>query len=374
MKYLKTIFLALMIIFSLCAMCACISSNDTSKGPVTFTDMAGREVSLKAPANKVVLCNARFIQELAAIVGPDFVKHMAGMGTDLRTMESTTYEIYAAKYPEIKNIPEIGHFSTNNIDVEKIISLKPDVVFIQTWWLQSSKEVTSKLEAAGIPVVYIDFSDDPINGPPKSIEIMGKVMGREERAQEIASYYNKYVKLVQERISSTSSKPTVYIEMGNQPLTYGRTYGKIGWGNVVIGAGGDNITANIIQKMGVIEPEFLLSSDPDIIILTAMGGKGDDLNTFTLGYNIDRNNAKSVLEKYTGRTGWKNLKAVKNGNVYGIYHTYSIQMYNFYSLLSFAKWFYPEEFEDVNPDQVLEEFHKKFAVVDYSGTWSVKLD
>ncbi len=34
-----------------------------------------------------------------------------------------------------------------------------------------------------------------------------------------------------------------------------------------------------------------------------------------------------------------------------------------------AKWFYPEEFKDVDPNVALKEYHDKFMPIDYTGTF-----
>lgn len=371
-NYVLALFLLLLV-----SLAGCISSGSEADAaePIVFTDMAGREVTLDAPAETVVICNGRFVQEFAAVVGEDFVEHVAGMGYDFRMFDPSTYNVYLSEFPDLADVPEIGHFK-DSVDVEMIVSLQPDAVFIQTWWLDTSKEVADNLEAAGIPVVYIDFSDDPVLGPSGSLEIFGKVMGCEQRASEIVLFYMDKVDMVRDRIlSATSPAPTVYIEMGTAgPAVYGNTYGNIGWGALVSLSGGDNITGEVLQRMGKVDPEFLLETNPDIIIFTARAAGGDTGDTIVMGHGVSYTDTQSLLEKYVTRPGWDTLDAVHNGNVYGIYHSNSIQMYNFYSMICFAKWFYPEEFGDVDPDEILKDFYDLYSLVDYSGTWSVDID
>jgi iron complex transport system substrate-binding protein len=63
------------------------------------------------------------------------------------------------------------------------------------------------------------------------------------------------------------------------------------------------------------------------------------------------------------------LNAVKDHNVYGIYHGYCFSLYNFAVLQSFAKWFYPDQFSDLDVNAVLKEYHDQFLPIDYSGTF-----
>lgn len=72
---------------------------------------------------------------------------------------------------------------------------------------------------------------------------------------------------------------------------------------------------------------------------------------------------------FVQRPGWDTINAVKNHEVYGIYHGYCFSIYNFAALEAFAKWFYPDLFGDVDPDAVLREYHDRFMPIDYGGTF-----
>jgi iron complex transport system substrate-binding protein len=39
----------------------------------------------------------------------------------------------------------------------------------------------------------------------------------------------------------------------------------------------------------------------------------------------------------------------------------------------FAKWLYPQEFADLNPEATFKDFHDKFLPIDYSGTFWVSM-
>lgn len=350
-------------------------SSISEKEVITITDVVGREVELKAPVDKVVLANGRFIQEFAAIEGEDFATKVVGIGSDLLKFDKDIYDKYTEKFPEMKNIADIGHFSDGTFNVEKVISLKPDVVIIQSWFVKTAADAISTLENAGIPVVVIDFSINPIEGPPQSILLMGKIMGKEKRAADIADYFNKQVEIVFSRLEKIEkSKPTVYIENGGRgPSEYGKTYGNIGWGKMVKLAGGINIAENIVKNMGDIAPEYLLNENPDNIIIAGYSSERAP-NALKFGYHIKNEEALSLLKGHLNRSGWDSLSAVKNKKVYGVSMGHSIQIYNFVPLQAFAKWFYPEEFKDIDPEKNLKEFHEKFAVVEYSGTWMTSIE
>ena len=75
------------------------------------------------------------------------------------------------------------------------------------------------------------------------------------------------------------------------------------------------------------------------------------------------------------RNGWKDLKAIKNRNLYEFAHSTSRSIYGFYPALKMATIFYPKEFKGINPEAVLDEFFDKFMLLDSSiSTWMYNLE
>jgi iron complex transport system substrate-binding protein len=235
-------------------------------------------------------------------------------------------------------------------------------------------------------VVITDYGWDPIANPPKSIVIMGQALGKEERAQEIANYYNTQVNEVYDRIeaikqNSSITPPTVYLECGFRgPAQYGNTYLNHSWNLVIQAAGGIDIAAGTVHLnstytkfTGPLSPEYVLSSNPDIVIISGSYWITNP-GAMRLGYKTTTDQAQNLLDGFVQRPGWDTLNAVKNGQVYGIFHGFSFRIYDFASLQAFAKWFYPNEFQDINPEQNLKDFMNQFEPVGYSGTWMVDID
>ena len=343
------------------------------KETVTIVDLAGREVVLKLPVDRVILANGRFVREFSAICGDDFLNQLVGFGSDFEKFDIEIYNKYAEKFPKIKEIEKIGHFSEGGLNIEKIVSLNPDVVFIQKWFLKAAGETIDILDKAGIAVVIVDFSIEPIKGPYKSILLMGQILGKNERAEAIAKTYNEEIKKVFDTLSQiTKERPNVYVENGGRgPNEYGKTYGNCAWGNIVELAGGNNIAKDVIKgKMGDIAPEYLIETDPDNIVIAGYSSNGVE-GALKFGYDTKKEEARALLEAYTKREGWENLSAVKNGKVTGVAMGHCLQIDNFYSLQRLAKDFYPEEFKMLNPEENFKNFHDKYSVVEFSGTWSI---
>jgi len=346
---------------------------------ITVTDMAGRQVSVTVPVKKVVLGYDKDFYTFAAVAGEEFLRKIAGWGkTALRlsAWDQDTYLKYKEKYPEIEAIPDVGSHAKGSFSVEKVISLKPDVVIFPLWVLLNKYEGTAediaRMEEVGIPTVFLDCSEKPLENTIPSILLLGALLGKEKRAQEIVDFYKKRVDEVVSRLQKIKKpKPRVYVENGSKgPSEYSWTCTNCSWGYMVVRAGGINIAEGIIKRWGPIAPEYLLKTNPDVIIIAGP----EPPRSMRPGYHANPEESRRLLKAFTERPGWNTLSAVKSGRVYGVFNSYlnsNPSNYNFAALEAVAKWLYPDEFKDLDPEANLREFHRKFLPIDYSGAWMI---
>ncbi|MGD6851759.1 MAG: ABC transporter substrate-binding protein [Candidatus Bathyarchaeia archaeon] len=350
------------------------SGPSTEKSTITVTDLEGRSVTLNVPVERIVLTESSHTPEVAAVYGEGFADLIVGWDNDFESYAGDGYAKFVEKYPELTNIADVGNIDLDTFNIENVIALDPDVVILQSWmymWCEDAvKDAQSKLELAGIPIVFLDFYMDPMGNSPKSMLLLGQIFGKEARAQEIVDFYNEQTNLVYSRLASvTGSKPTVYIECAAvTPPEYGISYGDVAHGLIIKLAGGDNIAVSLLGNSSkALSPEYVVSENPDIVILTGRNWSTPD--SLRLGYAATSDVATSTMSGFVERPGWETLNAVKNHKVYGVYHGYCFSIYNFAMLQSFAKWFYPAEFSDVDVNAVLAEYHERFLPIDYSGTF-----
>jgi len=349
-------------------------AESTEKSGMTITDMAGRTVTLNAPVERIVLTESSKTAELAAIAGDGFAEKIVGWDSDIKRNAGDEYTVFVAKYPQLADIPDVGWLDDGTFSTEKVISLKPDVVIMHNfqfmWAGDATADALTKLELAGIPVVFVDFYMDPMVNSTKSMLLLGKILDREDRAGEIVDFYNEQTDIVYSRLATVNGTgPSVYIECASKdPSDYSISYGDVSWGSIVKKAGGNNIAEPLLAGTSkAVSPEYLVSQNPDIIILT--GRNWPAPGSLKLGYTATQDTVRSTMTGFVQRPGWDTIDAVKNHEVYGIYHGYCFSIYNFAALEAFARWFYPEQFRDVDPDAVLREYHDRFMPIDYSGTF-----
>jgi iron complex transport system substrate-binding protein len=374
--HVKTIFLVFSVMAALLTS-PCGAADDRSDETVTITDLVGRTVSIDLPVDRVVL--TFYFEEYVPVEGGEnpFERIVGWSRAYWDGRRQGTWEKYTSAFPEINNIPDVGYISKGSFSAEKVISLNPDVVIMYAFDYETTKEDVAKLEEAGIPVVFLDYHAETLEAHNQSTMLLGKILGREERAQEIMDFYREQVATVATKLDEIQAdRPTVYVEVGNLgPSEYSNTYGEgFMWGELVDTCRGINIAEGAVAagKSAVISPEYLLTQNPDVIIIT--GSNWPAVNdSMRLGYDAQLDDSRGRLEAFTERPGWEDLTAAKNGRVYAIDHGLSRSLHDFVALQCMAKCLYPEEFSDLDPAENYREFHERFLPVEYSGVWSAAL-
>ena len=383
MAYLATVFL--LIVSMLIA--ACGGPSETKKDssqmnkPIEITDVTGRTVTLKKPAERVVLqwsgAGGPFFT-ISALMGKDTPKVIAGMDTSLQDYRADMWKHFTTEMPELAKIPVVGTIGDKTFNAEQVVALNPDVIFIPVDLKdQYESDAKAKMDAAGIQTIYIDYHAEKLESHQKSIKAIGKALGKEERAAEISKFYTDRVTRVLDRVSKINKpKPTVYIEVGmNGPEEFGNSFsGNYSWGALATMAGGDVITKDAVKKSSPINPEFVLEENSDIIMI--MGSYWPKKPTsMRLGFEATEDSSQALLKAFTTeRQGWSDLKAVENKQVYSAHHGLPREVFDAAVFEYLAKTFYPEEFADVDPEATLKEFYDKFLPFSYSGIWFMHMN
>ena len=344
---------------------------------IIITDLAGRQVMVRVPVKRIILQSSGSggaFYTLFALGGKDVVKKIVGLDPGLKMYRHWIWQKFSDAVPELNDIPDIGDIYKGNFNIEKVIALRPDVVIVPPFAYKRGRDLFGKIEEADIPVVVIDYHSETLNTHLATIRLLGTLLGKERKAQELSNFYKAQVEKVYKRLKTIKKpKPKVYVECGMKgPAEYFNTYGNYMWGALIEKCGGINIAKGKIEKWGPINPEYLLSENPDVIIITGSYWPKAS-GSMKLGYFANQEDSRNLLRAFTKRPGWDALKAVKQGRVYSIHHGLSRDIWDFVPIQFMAKCFYPEEFKDLDPVESLKEFHKKFLPVKYSGVWMISL-
>ncbi len=277
MKKLLAIVLVLVLVMSFAACGG--SGNESSDTPeeagITITDMTGREITLDEPATRIVALSAADCEILYYIGGGDA---LVGRGE-------------FCDYPaEVMDIPAVQ--SGNETNIEQIISLEPQVLLMSS--MAQTEEQVEALEAAGVKVVVSDAQD--IEGVYTSIEMIGKLMGKEDNAQDVIdSMKSTFEEL---KANAGDGTKSVYFEVS--PLEYGLwTAGKGTFMNEIAEMIGLKNAFEDVDGWAEVSEEQVLERNPDYIVtITMYFGEGP-----------------TPEEEIMGRPGWENVTAVKNAAI-----------------------------------------------------------
>jgi iron complex transport system substrate-binding protein len=347
-------------------------------------DVTGRKVEIELPAKRVLVGEARQIHTIAALTGDHLLDHIVGWRDDFLTKDPDSYEAYATRFPALATLPRFGYVPNNTFDLEAAIALGPDVITLNLEAQKVAAEagIEEKAAAAGIAIVYVDFRVDAAKNTENSIRILGQIFGAEAKAEELIAYRRAQIARVTDRLAAVENlkRPKVFIERapGNDAEnSCCRSFGPYNFGEMVEQAGGHNIAADVIKTtFGDLNLEQVIIEDPDVYIATGSNWAAESkTNRFVhVGRGADQAAARAKLKTLMERTGFADLKAVKSGHVHAVWHQFYGVPYEFVAVQQFAKWFHPDLFADLDPDQTFRDLHEKFLPVEYKPGYFASLN
>jgi len=259
-----------------CMILACtVSPDGYSESEIRkklVTDDLGRDVVLREslPVKRAIS------------LAPSVTEMIFAAGAGDRLVGVTTY----CNFPEAaKAIEKIGDTQTPNI--ERIIALKPDVVFVST--ASQLEAFMQTLEQQSIAVYVTDPKG--IDGVAENLRTLGTLFGTETTADRLADELKRRAAAVDEDANGTP-RPKVFVQISNEPLF---TIGKDAFLTEVVGrAGGDSVTKDVPTGFPKLSKETASAMAPEVLILS------------------DSEDNREPNEVFRGSP------AVKNGRVYRI--------------------------------------------------------
>ena len=382
MKKTITILLALIMLLSLAAcggtatdstVSTTASAGETNSGTMEVTDLKGRTVTLPTNIERVVVTFN--LEEYLAVTGEAGVDKLVGWSHKYwKGRRDDAYNAYTKALPALESIPDVGY--NGDISIEAIISLQPDVVLASATGANYNalEPAFDLLHQAGIEIVFFNFHKQTIETHQQSIQLIGKVMGQEERAAELARLYEEQMNLVYDRLKDRpdEDRPSVYMEFSRGPSVIGNSWSEQMWGAQIRECGGVNIAAGQEGASVDVPAEQVLAANPDFIIMSGCL-QSDDTDNVVMGYGADRELAREHLEAYKSRDGWSSLNAVKNNNMGAIYHDLSRHIFDFAGAQFLAKTLHPDLFADIDPEANLAKFFSDYMPVELDGVWTLLL-
>jgi iron complex transport system substrate-binding protein len=215
-------------------------------------------------------------------LSPTLTEILFELGAGAELVAVTTYCVYPE---EAKAKEKIGDFVNPNF--EKIVGLKPDVVFAETW---SSSKIVSRLLASGLKVKEIKSSRS-VEEIFQAILQVGEGLGKKQRAEETVAAMKRRIEAIRTRADRMQSHPSLYVEIDLPSWTVGRaSYTS----EAIEICGARNIFADVDKPALQASKETIIERNPDVIL------------TFD-----------STPDEFRRRPGWQKISAIQKGWVIG---------------------------------------------------------
>ena len=240
-------------------------------------------ISFKVILILLVITFSGYTQESKRVISltPSITENIYLIGAQNKLVGCTSYCSLAVE----DGVEQIG--SAVEVNVEKILTLKPDLVL--TMELTKSQDVDMlrklgiKVEVIPTPKTFDEICDQNI--------FIGKLVGNLNEARKVVLESKEQVNKIQ-KTSKELPVSKIFFQLGANPV-FTVLEGTF-MNDFITICNGENIAKGM--KHGTITREAVLLKNPDVIIIATMGGFGKD--------------ERKVWESYHG------LSAVKNKKVF----------------------------------------------------------
>lgn len=288
MKKLTVLLLILSLLLCGCGMAAQAPEADTLETLREFTDSTGRTVSLPEQI------------ETIAISGPLSQIYILPLAGDMLVGVSNAYTEDAAPYlpAYIWEKTEIGQLygGKGEMDLEALLAADPDVVIdIGEPKKTTSDDLTALTEQTGIPFIHIDAT---VATAPDAYRTLGKLLDREEKAEELAAWCEKTFAMMtamMERIDADDARKSLLYCLGDKGV------------NVIAEGSFHAETINMMGKNLAVLGEVVSSGAGNEVDLEQILVWNPDVILFA---------PDSCYDSIAESSQWQNLEAVSEGRFY----------------------------------------------------------
>lgn len=235
------------LLFALLALTDCRNADQavpTALPTREITDDLGRTIKIPLTINRAVS------------LAPNLTENIFAVGAGDKLVGVTSFCDYPA---EAQRIPKIG--DTINPNIETIIALKPQIVFVST--ASQIENFTTTLERQNIAVFITNPND--FEGILRNLKQLGDILGTPTNAEKLIADLERRVRAVAEKVKD-KPKTKVFVQISKEPLF---TVGKDSFITEIIErAGGESATKEVAAAYPKLSKETALALNPDAIILS----------------------------------------------------------------------------------------------------------
>lgn len=255
------------------------TTNSISETSREMTDDLGRRVKIPAKVDRAVS------------LAPNLTEIIFAVDAGGKLVGDTTY----CDYPEeAKKIQKIG--DTMNPNLETIIALKPQVIFVST--ASQIESFTKNLEAQNIAVFITNPKD--LESIYSNIFQVGEILGKGENAKRLVDEMKRRVADVETRTNNSKDVRT-FVQISPEPLF---TIGKDSFiTDLIARAGGISATADVPEQYPKYSKETALALQPEAIILSESSDNATSNDVFKNSPAVKNNRVFKIEANLLSRPG-----------------------------------------------------------------------
>jgi iron complex transport system substrate-binding protein len=165
--------------------------------------------------------------------------------------------MYCDYPPEAQDKEKVGDYY--GPDIEKIIALQPDLILATDF---HRFDLIPALEQQGLAVFAV--APQTLDDVLESIQKIGEITGKEAEASELVKGMKSKIEEIEEQTKALEQKPRVFYMTWHDPMW---TVGRNTWiDDLITIAGGVNIFSQYFESGAMVEIEWVIFLNPEIII------------------------------------------------------------------------------------------------------------
>lgn len=221
--------------------------------PIQLTDMAGRTVTLKAPAKRIIS------------IMPANTMCVLALGLENQIIavdhETTKNPIAMAMRPEFAKLPIAGKSTT--IFFETVMGLKPDLVLLSA--RKEGLSTAERLTQMGIPALVVH--PETFEKVNESIRLIAKATGTEKRGEFVCSTLQKTLQKAEKKVAAIPLHQRKRIYYAGPSNFFYTASKNLLQNDMIRRAGGINVSEKLSGYFQVVSPEQFIQWKPDVILV-----------------------------------------------------------------------------------------------------------
>lgn len=243
------------------------------------TDPSGAKITVPEKINSI------------AVLAPSIAEVVIALGYGENIVAYDNSSVGLEGLPENKLVLDLSQ-----PDIEQLAALKPDVLMVSNLSLYDQEAPYQQLIDMGVCVICVPTSDS-IKDIQSDIAFIASVFGESAKGEAIIAEMQAEIDRIAAIGKTITEKKSVYFEISAAPYMYSCGSG-VFLNELIELIGAKNILADQEGWLSVGE-ESVIAANPDVILTNV-------------------NYIENPTQEIMGRSGWDNLTAVKNGDVYYI--------------------------------------------------------